>query len=210
MKKLILQITHCLLFRTVLRLFIGVQIQKANSLERDSQYIIVANHNSHLDTISLMASIPSNLIHKVKPVAAVDHFGKNKWVRFFCNYFINTLLIPRKRNHDNPNADPINKMIKALDDGYSLILFPEGTRGEPEVKQRFKAGIALLLQARPHVKYIPAYMKGMAKVLPKNEALVVPFNCTLKYGKAKNVVNKSIDDILELIRYDFHALKMIS
>ena len=135
MKKFLLKFIYSFFCRGFLKFFVGVQFDSAKFLLREKQFIIVANHNSHLDTITLLASIPSRLIHKVKPVAAADHFGKTKVKEKLTKYFVNALLIQRKRDKDHPENDPIHRMIGAIDDGYSLILFPEGTRGEPEVQQ---------------------------------------------------------------------------
>src|SRR5688572_6526747 len=161
MQKVILQLIYSLLIRNFLKLFVGVKFQNARFLLEEKQFIIVANHNSHLDTLTILASLPGKIISKVKPVAAQDHFGSTKFKEKLSNYFINTLLIQRKRDKDNPDNDPIHKMINALDNGYSLILFPEGTRGAPEVQQPLKPGIGYVLSARPLVKYVPAFMKGM-------------------------------------------------
>ena len=54
---------------------------------------------------------------------------------------INTLLIRRKGEKDSEH-DPIRKMLEAIDAGYSLILFPEGTRGKSEQMGKIKSGIA--------------------------------------------------------------------
>ena len=207
MKKLVLQLTYSLLIRWFLKLIVGVKFQKADFLLKEDQFIIVANHNSHLDTMTLLASLPRTIIHKVKPVAAADHFGKNKLQERFSNFFINTLLISRKRNKENPEEDPINKMIKTLDESYSLILFPEGTRGRPEEDQPLKPGIALLLTKRPAIKYVPAYMKGMGKAMPKGDSLIVPFNASLTYGVPTMVRHVTVPEILKQIEEDFQALK---
>ena len=87
----------------------------------------LANHNSHLDTLSLLSSLPGGLLWKVKPVAAEDYFGKTRFQASISNFFINTLLIRRKGEKDSEH-DPIRKMLEAIDAGYSLILF----RKEPE------------------------------------------------------------------------------
>ena len=78
MQKLILQIVYSLLIRNFLKLFVGVKFQNARFLLEEKQFIIVANHNSHLDTLTILASLPSKIISKVKPVAAQDHFVKRK------------------------------------------------------------------------------------------------------------------------------------
>lgn len=207
MQKFVLRFTYGWCVRWFLKVFVGVKFDKADFLADENQFIIVANHNSHLDTMTIMASLPLQLIDKVRPVAAADHFGKTKRKEKLSNFFINTLLIQRKRDKENPENDPINKMIKALDDGYSLIIFPEGTRGEPEIQQPLKPGVALVLSQRPHVKYIPAYMKGMGKAMPKDDSLIVPHNSSLVYGKPTAINSIDVDVIMQQIETDFNTLK---
>jgi len=208
MQKLVLRFLYGFLARIFLRLFVGVKFQSGRFLLQEEQFIIVANHNSHLDTITILASLPGSIIHKVKPVAAADHFGKTKTKEKLSNYFVNTLLIRRKRDKEDPENDPIHKMIRALDEGYSLILFPEGTRGEPEVQQPLKPGVALVLSQRPTVKYVPGYMKGMGKAMPKNDNLIVPFSSTLVYGEPTTIRSTDITDILKQIEDDLNVLKL--
>jgi 1-acyl-sn-glycerol-3-phosphate acyltransferase len=207
MQKLILQITYSFFIRAFLKVFVGVKFDRAKFLLNEEQFIIVANHNSHLDTMAIMASLPSKIIHKVKPVAAADHFGKTKLKAKITNYMINALLIQRKRDKENPENDPINKMVKALDEGYSLILFPEGTRGEPEVQQPLKPGVGLVLTQRPHIKYVPAYMKGMGKAMPKDDSLIVPFNSSLEYGKPRLIEKSDVAEVLLQIEGDLNSLR---
>lgn len=209
MQKFTLQFCYGFLVKWFLKIIVGVRFDKATFLKNEKQFVIVANHNSHLDTMTLMASMPGNLIHKIKPVAAADHFGKNKLQGVLSRFFVNALLIPRKRNKEQPEKDPINIMLKALDEGYSLIIFPEGTRGEPEVPQNIKPGIGLLLSQRPHIKYVPAFMKGMGKAMPKGDNLIVPFNSKLKFGTPAIINSPNVDDILRQIEDDLNKLKSI-
>lgn len=207
MKKFVLQFIYCVIIRLFLRIFVGVKFDSAKFLLEEKQFIIIANHNSHLDTMTIMASLPRTLVHKVRPVAAADHFGKTKLKEKLSNYFVNTLLIQRKRDKENPANDPINKMIKALDDGFSLILFPEGTRGVAEVQQPLKPGVALVLLQRPHIKYVPAFMKGMGKAMPKEDSLIVPFNCKLLYGTPQSIAGTDVDEILKKMQTEFDDLQ---
>jgi 1-acyl-sn-glycerol-3-phosphate acyltransferase len=207
MQRLILQFIHSFLVRNFLRIIVGVKFDSAKFLLKEEQFIIVANHNSHLDTMTILASLPSGIIHKVKPVAAADHFGKTKFKEKCSNYFINTLLIQRKRDKENLENDPINRMIKALDEGYSLILFPEGTRGEPEVQQPFKPGVGLVLSQRPNVKYVPAFMKGMGKAMPKDDNLIVPFSSYLIFGTPSHVQSEDVSEIMSEIQNSVKSLE---
>lgn len=207
MQRVILWFTHSVVGWVFLRFFVGVRFDQCKFLLQEKQFIIVANHNSHLDTMTILASLPWKLIGKVKPVAAADHFGKTKTKAKLSNYFINTLLIQRKRDKENPENDPIHTMIKALDEGYSLILFPEGTRGEAEVQQPLKPGVALVLSKRPSVKYVPAYMKGMGKAMPKSDSLIVPHASSILYGRPTLIRSNDVTDILQQIEADMNTLK---
>lgn len=206
MQKLVLRITYGIFVRNILKLIVGVHFDNSKFLLQEKQFIIVANHNSHLDTMALMASLPGAIIHKVRPVAAMDYFGKTKLIAMLSNYFINTLLIERKSER-NPENDPIKKMVDALDEGYSLILFPEGTRGEPEKMQAFKKGVARILSQRPAVKYVPAYLKGLGKTWPKGERVIVPYNSYLRFGKPTLITTQDVDEILVQVERDVLELK---
>ena len=87
-------------------------------------------------------------------------------------------------------------MIKALDEGKSLILFPEGTRGKPEQIAELKNGIGIILSQRPHISYIPTYMSGMGKALPKGERLFVPFITTLNFGNPRKPKSLVVSEIV--------------
>lgn len=153
--------------------------------------------------MALLASLPNNLIHKVKPVAASDSKLREK----LCCFFTNALLIKRKIDRNDPQNNPINKILNALDNGDSLILFPEGTRGEPEKEQAFKKGIGLILSQRPDIKFIPAFLKGLGKVMPKGDHLIVPFNSSIRYGKPTHITDHNPEKILAQIKDNFIKLK---
>ena len=193
-------------FQWFLKLIVGVQFTDCRFLKKEKQFIILANHNSHLDTLSLLASLPGDLLWKVKPVAAEDYFGKTRFQASISNFFINTLLIRRKGEKDSEH-DPIRKMLEAIDAGYSLILFPEGTRGKPEQMGKIKSGIARILSLRPEVKYIPVFMTGMGRSLPKGKMILLPYKASIYYGMPALVKNTDTHEILEQITSDFERMK---
>jgi 1-acyl-sn-glycerol-3-phosphate acyltransferase len=65
----------------------------------------------------------------------------------------------------------------ALDAGDILLIFPEGSRGDPEELSRLKKGIYYLVNERSDTLVSPVILHGLGKALPRGEALFVPFNC---------------------------------
>lgn len=208
MKKIILITCYTFFIRHFLKIIVGVKFTKSDFLKKEKQFILIANHNSHLDTMSILASLPKSVLSKVRPVAAQDHFGKTKWQTWISNYFINTLLIPRKSDKENLLNDPVFKMNKAIRDGFSLIIFPEGTRGEPNLPKKFKAGVALILIQNPHVPYVPIYLKSMGKAMPKGDNLIVPYESAILYGSPTKISSLQVDEILEKMKKEIEELKL--
>ncbi len=197
MKRVLLPFLYSILMRTFLRVIVGVHFRNREVLKEQKQFVIVANHNSHLDTMSLLSAIPMRMLWKTHPIAAGDYFGQSPMKAFFTRFFVNAILIPRSRPKEGEEGpDPIKLMLEELDRGHSLILFPEGSRGEPETFQKFKRGIGILLEQRPHIHYVPAFMKGLGKALGKGHTLLIPTSSVVIFGEPAPCKAKDIDGIV--------------
>ncbi|WP_020559320.1 lysophospholipid acyltransferase family protein [Thiofilum flexile] len=170
-----------LIVRPFLLLVTGVHIQGRNNLSTTESSILVANHNSHLDTLILMSLYPLNQLSKVRPIAAADYFLKNKWLAWFSLTVLG--IIPLKRQDNADRSQLFTDIKAALNQGHSVIIFPEGSRGEANTLAPFKSGIAHLAKDFPQTPVIPIYMHGTGKVLPKGEKLLVPFGIDVMIGK---------------------------
>lgn len=171
--KIIRFVFFAVLVRFIVLIIIGLNVRRKQLLPQSGPAIIVANHNSHLDTMVLMSLFPLRLISKLRPVAAADYFTKNKFLNFFSKRIIG--IIPVSRSGED--RDPLVPIEDALADDSIIIFFPEGTRGEPGLLQKFKSGIARLAKRQPQVPVYPIFLHGLGRAMPKGTALLVPFFC---------------------------------
>ena len=169
------------LIRSIVLIVLGLHVRHRERLPGGGPAIIVANHNSHLDTMVLMSLFSLRLLPKLHPVAAMDYFLTSRLFSWFTLKVIG--ILPIKRTVARGDNDPLAPCNKALAEERMLIVFPEGSRGEPEQLQRFKNGIARLAEDNPAVPVIPVFLHGLGKALPKGEALLVPFFCDIFIGE---------------------------
>lgn len=206
MKKLILILIYTVFWRNFNKIIIGLKYQNHKSLRKKKQFILIANHNSHMDTMAIMSAMPSRYIHRVHPIAASDFFGGSKWNKFLMRYLVNATLIPRKKADSDVEVDPIEIMSDLLKKGRSIILYPEGSRGIPGVMSDFKKGIGYLIQKNPEIDVIPVYLDGLHKTLPKGRNIILPYNCIIIFGKSVQYDSLEIEDIVRKSEESIHSL----
>lgn len=169
-----------LAIKPFMALFIGLRVRGREHIRDYDQFILVANHSSHLDTISLLSLFPLTRLHRIRPVAAADYFERNAMVSALTKTLFNILAIARK--NITPENNPLRRMRDAIEAGDSLIIFPEGTRASGSEMGEFRPGVAHVIETTPHVPVVPAYLVNMGRSLPKGEFIPVPFFCEIRIG----------------------------
>ena len=81
-----------------------------------------------------------------------------------------------------PASDPLAPLVRALESGDSIVIFPEGTRGHGDAPQPFKSGLFKLAQMFPQVVLVPAWINNVQRVMPKGEVVPVPILCSVTFG----------------------------
>lgn len=154
--------------------------------------IVVANHNTHIDILVLFRLFPLRQINRVKVIAAEDYFSRGL-AGFCARFFLNMILVDRKKRKTNA-LQPLREALRA---GYSVILFPEGTRGRPGVLEHFKTGVGALALEFPDIPVYPVLLKGVERTMPRGHFFPVPFTISIhraepEYGAMYLSVHHSV------------------
>ena len=168
-----------LLLLGLVRVLTGSQARWWGCPPKAEQCIYFANHQSHADLVMIWAALPKELRHGTRAVAARDYWTKTPFKHWLTSAVFNVIYVSRTRQADE---DPLEPLIDALQDGDSLILFPEGTRGHMEEPQAFKAGLYNLALKFPQIELIPAWIANVQRVMPKGEVVPVPVLCSVTFG----------------------------
>ncbi len=170
-----------IIVRPVMLVILGIHVRRRDRLPNAGPAILVANHNSHLDALALMTLFPGHRLAEVRPVAAADYFLANRAIAWFSVRVLGILPIDRQvRSHRQHPLEPISEALRA---GQIVILFPEGTRGEPEHRAPLQRGITHLARRHREVPITPVFLYGLGRMLPRGEGLLVPMICDAFVGE---------------------------
>ena len=176
-----------LLLATVARLITGAQGHWLGSPPKAEQRIYFANHQSHFDWVLIWAALPRDLRATTRPIAARDYWTSTPLKHWITREIFNAVYVSRTRTKDasgvgTDDEDPLEPLLEALRNGDSLVIFPEGTRGNKGDPAPFKAGLYHLAEAFPEVQLIPAWIDNVQRVMPKGEVVPVPILCSVTFG----------------------------
>jgi 1-acyl-sn-glycerol-3-phosphate acyltransferase len=191
-----------LFIKPIVFIVLGLNLQGYKQLPLKGPTVVAANHNSHLDVLVLMSLYPLRRLKYIRPVAAADYFFQNKVWAWIATHCID--IIPIQRS-GQPASAVLEACHQALVAGQILILFPEGSRGQPEQMGQIKKGLYYLMQQHPQVPMIPVFMRGLGKALPRGEALFVPFNCDVIIGEPL-ALSPSSKEFVQVLGATFQAL----
>lgn len=141
--------------------------------------IIISNHASHLDAVSIAASIPRRYWLNLYIAAAKDYFFNNPVFMFFSQHCLGAIPIDRK----DRKGEAINLILKLLTElpRMWLIIFPEGTRSKDGKIQEFKRGVSIFSE-RTQTPLLFTYLDGVMELWPKGQLLPRPGKLILHVG----------------------------
>jgi 1-acyl-sn-glycerol-3-phosphate acyltransferase len=142
-----------------------------------SPAIFVANHTSHIDTGLLLSVLPRRIRHKTVVVGAADYFFDRRWKAHVFALGLGAIPIERHK----VNRKSIDATAALLDQGWNLVIFPEGGRSPDGWFQEFTGGAGYLAR-RTGRPVVPVHIDGTWRIWPKDGTRLRRNQTTLTFG----------------------------
>jgi len=177
----VLRFLAALFLRGWLKVWHRFSVEGRENLPLGESFVLVANHQSHLDALCLKAGMPLGELHRTFPAAAADYFFASLPSSAFTAVVINGLPFDRKVDGEASLAR-CRELLQTP--GNVLILFPEGTRSATGELGRFRSGIGRLIEGTD-VPVVPCHLEGAFEAMPKGSRFPRPRKLRLRIGKAR-------------------------
>jgi len=125
--------------------------------------VFVANHSSHMDTPAILCALPARWRRRTVVAAAADYFYTRRDVAAAVSLGFNTVPMSRAGGGLDPSATA--HVDELLREGWSLVLFAEGTRSRDGSVGRLRTGAAVLA-ARHGLPLVPIHVDGTRSAMP--------------------------------------------
>lgn len=142
-----------------------IKVVGEEHIPKDRAVLFVSNHQGNFDIPILLG-----FIEKPKAFVAKKELEKFPLVSTWMKY-MNCVFMDRDNARESIKA--INQGIKILKEGYSLVIFPEGTRSKDGNLGEFKAG-SLKLATKSGACIIPVTIKGSNQIMKKGSFIINP------------------------------------
>lgn len=185
--KLIRLLPHLLLLRPMVHIIFGLNVRGGDNLPGKGPFVIAANHNSHLDILVLLAALPVRLIAGIHVVAAHDYFSRHRLLFALINYLFQPVWVDRQAT----SGGTLQRMGAILDGGESVLIFPEGTRGEAGRMGHFHDGVGRLVADRPEVPLLPVFLRGPERAMPRQAPIPLPIWQHVTIGPPQRLAGES-------------------
>lgn len=162
----------------ILRAVVRLRVENKEHLQDlDGPVVIVANHTSHFDCPIVLAALPYRIRTRTIVAAAADYFYRTKALGALTSLALGT--VPFEREGSRESLDRLKEGIRR---GWSVLIFPEGTRSKTGKMRRFRAGASYLC-VDTRCAALPILIKGAFDIMPKGRKFPRPGKVTVRFGR---------------------------
>ena len=156
----------------------SLEVHGTEHLASGGPFIFVANHTSHLDTPIMLTALPTPLRKRTVVAAAMDNFFMSTKKAFMTVLMFNAIPIDRHK----VNRRSSQLAIDLVEDGWNLLLYPEGGRSPDGNLQEFKGGAGYLAD-RAKCPVIPTYIHDAGYLRGAKYAKAPKFTLAAQYRR---------------------------
>jgi long-chain acyl-CoA synthetase len=166
-------------FRALSKWYFGLEVMGSDHLSKLGSFIITPNHNSLLDVPIVLSSLPRAVSERVFSPAAQDYFFEHHPFRkWFITLAFDAFPFDRQGNF----MKALKKCKRTIEQGKSLILFPEGTRSTTGQLLPFRTGLAALAFDLG-IPVVPTYIEGIHTAFGKGKLFPRPGKIRVRFGE---------------------------
>lgn len=125
--------------------------------------VFVANHSSHMDTPAILRALPRAWRRRTVVAAAADYFYSKRRLAYAVSVFFST--VPMARDGRGLDSTTTAHLDRVMREGWSLVMFAEGTRSRDGSVGRLRSGAAVLA-AQHDLPLVPIHVSGTHEVMP--------------------------------------------
>ena len=168
-----------------------INVTGQENLPEDGPVVFISNHQGFADVLPFMCCVPFQAGYIAKEeIRKVPHFGK--WIKRIRGIYIN-------RGDARESLKSINEGVEYLKQGFSIVIFPEGTRAKaPDFELgEFHHG-SFKLATKAKVPIVPVTINGTYKLFEETG--------TVQKHQSFDVTFHEMIDVAAMDRSEYAAL----
>ena len=192
------------------RMFAWIHVEGRDRLDAiEGPVIFAANHQSHMDGPVILAALPPRLRYRLAPAMAKEFFkahfypeehGRLAWFTSSLNYYLSALFfnafpLPQREAGARQTLHYIGDI---LEDGHSVLIFPEGKRTDAGEIDRFRPGIGMIA-SRLGVPVVPVRLEGLDKVLHHTWYMARPGRVRVSFGAPIRLTGDNYEELAKQV-----------
>jgi long-chain acyl-CoA synthetase len=199
------------------RAFAWLRIDGLDHLrDLEGPVIFASNHQSFMDGPVIMAALPRRWRYAVAPAMGKEMFaahffpaqhGRLAWATNSLNYylavlFFNAFPLPQREAGARQTLRYIGEL---LDEGTSVMIFPEGRRSDSGVIDAFRPGIGMIA-SRLHATVVPVRLDGLQHVLRVGWRMARPGRVRVAFGAPLRLTGDDYEALAKTVETAVRAL----
>jgi long-chain acyl-CoA synthetase len=188
------------------RVFAWIQVEGRDRLTAiEGPVVFAANHQSHMDTPVILAALPARLRYRVATAMAKEFFKAHFFPKehtclerltnslnyYLAALFFNAFPLPQREAGARQTLRYIGEV---LEDGYSVLIFPEGQRTQAGEIRTFRPGIGMI-GSRLGVPVVPVRLEGLENVLHQSWKMAKPGRVRVAFGDPMRLAGEEFESL---------------